>query len=273
MLKKTLLIAGLAVAIATAPAVSADKKKSNKNAAPAQEKVAEPVKLSPIPMDLKTKDDSVSYAIGVNNAKGLQNFIDQNGLKLDPQIITKAMETVLSGHQSQLTDDREREILTAFQQEMQAKASEKQAKEMEIQKQQAGENQKKADAFLAENKSKEGVIVTQSGLQYKVIVNGTGAKPKSTDQVKVHYKGTLIDGSVFDSSIDRGEPITFPVTGVIPGWVEALQLMNKGSKWMLFIPPALAYGERSPSPSIPPNSLLIFEVELLDVISAEQPKK
>ena len=119
--------------------------------------------------------------------------------------------------------------------------------------------------FLAENAKKDGVKTTASGLQYLVMKSGTGATPKATDTVKVHYHGTLINGTVFDSSVQRGEPISFQVTGVIPGWVEALQLMKVGDKWKLFIPAKLAYGEQSPSPAIPPNSVLIFEVELLGI--------
>jgi FKBP-type peptidyl-prolyl cis-trans isomerase FklB len=121
------------------------------------------------------------------------------------------------------------------------------------------------DQFLAENAKKEGVKTTASGLQYKVIKSGSGPSPKATDGVKVHYHGTLINGTVFDSSVERGEPISFPVGGVIPGWVEALQLMKVSDKWKLFIPAKLAYGEQSPSPQIPPNSVLIFEVELLGI--------
>jgi FKBP-type peptidyl-prolyl cis-trans isomerase FklB len=120
-------------------------------------------------------------------------------------------------------------------------------------------------AFLAANAKKEGVITTASGLQYKVMKSGTGESPKATDKVKVHYHGTLIDGTVFDSSVQRGEPIVFPVGAVIPGWVEALQLMKVGDTWQLFIPAKLAYGDQSPSPVIPANSVLIFEVELLDI--------
>jgi FKBP-type peptidyl-prolyl cis-trans isomerase FklB len=119
--------------------------------------------------------------------------------------------------------------------------------------------------FLAANAKKEGVTTTASGLQYKVIQSGAGESPKLTDTVKVHYHGTLIDGTVFDSSVQRGQPITFPVGGVIPGWVEALQLMKIGDKWQLFIPAKLAYGDQSPTPAIPPNSVLIFEVELLGI--------
>ena len=121
------------------------------------------------------------------------------------------------------------------------------------------------DSFLAQNAKKEGVKTTASGLQYKVIKSGTGATPKLSDGVKVHYHGTLINGTVFDSSVERGEPISFPVSGVIAGWTEALQLMKVGDKWQLFIPAKLAYGEQSPTPKIAPNSALIFEVELLGI--------
>jgi FKBP-type peptidyl-prolyl cis-trans isomerase FklB len=128
-----------------------------------------------------------------------------------------------------------------------------------------GNNSEAGEKFLAENAKKDGVKTTASGLQYKVIKSGTGESPKLTDTVKVHYHGTLIDGTVFDSSVERGEPISFPVQGVIPGWVEALQLMKVGDKWQLFIPAKLAYGAQSPSPKIGANSTLIFEVELLGI--------
>src|SRR5712671_515556 len=121
------------------------------------------------------------------------------------------------------------------------------------------------EAFLAANAKKEGVVTTSSGLQYKVMKSGTGESPKLDEKVKVHYHGTLIDGTVFDSSVQRGEPIVFPVGAVIPGWVEALQLMKVGDKWQLVIPAKLAYGEQSPTPAIPPNSVLIFKVELLGI--------
>ena len=127
------------------------------------------------------------------------------------------------------------------------------------------ENPISGEAFLAQNAKKEGVITTASGLQYKVLKSGTGESPKRTDTVKVHNHGTLIDGTVFDSSVQRGQPISFPVNGVIPGWVEALQLMKVGDKWQLFIPARLAYGDQSPGAGIPPNSVLIFEVELLGI--------
>jgi FKBP-type peptidyl-prolyl cis-trans isomerase len=137
-------------------------------------------------------------------------------------------------------------------------------------KEKAQKNLADGEKFLTENKTKEGVKTTESGLQYKVLEAGEGPSPKAGDTVTVHYRGTFVDGTEFDSSYQRGEPATFPLTGVIPGWTEALQLMKKGSKWMLFIPSELAYGERGAGNRIPPNSTLIFEVELLS--SQETPK-
>jgi FKBP-type peptidyl-prolyl cis-trans isomerase len=129
----------------------------------------------------------------------------------------------------------------------------------------AGEKQQAATAeFLAKNKLRQGVTATASGLQYEVLVKGNGPKPKATDTVEVHYHGTLLDGTVFDSSVERGQPVQFPVTGVIPGWIEALQLMSVGDKWKLFIPPSLGYGAQAAG-KIPPNSLLIFEVQLISI--------
>ena len=151
------------------------------------------------------------------------------------------------------------DILTKLRQELTAKAEAKSKAEGE-------KNLKEGKAFLAANAKKDGVKTTATGLQYKVLKSGTGASPQKTDTVKVHYHGTLIDGTVFDSSVQRGEPITFPVSGVIPGWTEALQLMKVGDKWQLFIPSSLAYGELSPPGSkIGPNSTLLFEVELLGI--------
>jgi len=157
--------------------------------------------------------------------------------------------------------DQIRDTMVAFEKDMQQK-------QVEAGKKNAAD----ADKFLAENKKKDGVKTTVSGLQYKVLKEGNGAQPKSSDTVTVNYRGTLVDGTEFDSSYKRGEPATFPVGGVIKGWTEALQLMKPGSKYQLFIPPDLAYGEHSPGPQIPPNSALIFEVELMNVQSgASQP--
>jgi FKBP-type peptidyl-prolyl cis-trans isomerase FklB len=151
------------------------------------------------------------------------------------------------------------QILTAYQQEMQMK----QVAEMTAA---AAENAKQAEAFLSKNSLQEGVVSLPSGLQYKVLAKGEGATPKIDSKVEVHYAGTLIDGTEFDSSYQRGEPVSFPVNGVIPGWTEALQLMKEGDKWQLVIPPQLAYGENGAPPVIPANSALVFEVELLKVL-------
>ena len=157
-----------------------------------------------------------------------------------------------------LTEQEIREITTAFQKEMMAKQE-------ELNKKLGEKNKKEGEVFLAENKKKEGVKTLPSGLQYKVIKAGTGKKPKLTDTVTTNYRGTLIDGTEFDSSYRRGQPASFPVNGVIPGWTEALQLMEEGAKWQLFVPPNLAYGDRGAGRQIGPNATLIFEVELISI--------
>lgn len=157
-----------------------------------------------------------------------------------------------------MSEEEYRNTMANFRKEMMAK--------QQAQMKTKGEkNKKEGDAFLAENKDKKGIVSLPSGLQYKVIKEGEGDTPKATDKVTVHYRGTLIDGTEFDSSYGRGEPATFPVNGVIPGWTEALQLMNAGSKWQLFIPSKLAYGERGAGGKIGPNSTLIFDVELISI--------
>ena len=148
--------------------------------------------------------------------------------------------------------------MTAFQKEMMAKHA-------EVMNTLGEKNKKEGEVFLAENKKKEGVTTLPSGLQYKVIKAGTGKKPKSTDTVTVNYRGTLIDGTEFDSSYRRGEPASFGVSGVIPGWTEAMQLMQEGAKWQVVVPPNLAYGEKGAGPNIGPNATLIFEIELISI--------
>ena len=199
------------------------------------------------------KDDKekLGYALGMNYGT---MFLRQD-VELDPDALLRGLKDVLSSNKTLLTEDQVRQTLN----DAQGRIREKQQAKAKVQ---GAENKKKADAFLAENKDKPGVTVTGSGLQYKVLSTGAGAKPAATDSVTVHYKGTLLDGTEFDSSYKRGQPATFGVSGVIKGWTEALQLMNAGSKWQLFIPPDLAYGEQG-RPNIPPNSLLVFEVELL----------
>ncbi len=204
--------------------------------------------------ELKTTQDSVSYAIGLNIGK---NF---KGQKVDVTVDAVAMgiQHVLDSSKVLMTDEQAQACMMAFQQRMMAKQE-------EVGKASGEKNKKEGEAFLAANKNKEGVKTTASGMQYKVIKMGTGPKPKADQTVSVQYKGTTIDGKEFDSSYKRGEPATFAVNQVIKGWTEAVQLMPVGSKWELFIPSELAYGDRGAGESIGPNATLIFEVELLSV--------
>jgi FKBP-type peptidyl-prolyl cis-trans isomerase FklB len=195
----------------------------------------------------------VSYAIGLNIGHGFK----QQGLDLDPELVGRAIKDVLSGQPELMTETEAKETLTAFQQEFRAIQMKKKAE-------QTVKNKADGDAFLAANKAKSGVESLPDGLQYTVLTKGTGALPAPSDTVTVNYRGTLLDGTEFDSSYKRGQPASFPVGGVIKGWTEALQKMSVGSKWKLFIPSELAYGEQGQR-SIPPNSVLIFEVELLDI--------
>ncbi len=198
---------------------------------------------------LKDSKDKVSYSIGLNIGFNLK----KQNVSINPDTFVLGLKDALAG-KPQMTDEQVKETMTAFEKEM-------------IDKQKAAGVKNGADGekFLAENKKKEGVKATASGLQYKVVKEGTGAQPKEKDTVMANYRGTLIDGTEFDSSYKRGQPATFPVSGVIKGWTEALQMMKVGSKYQLFIPAKLAYGERAIGPDIGPNSTLIFEVELLDV--------
>ena len=203
---------------------------------------------------LKNEKDKVSYSIGLNIGG---NFKSQS-VDINTDVLLKGIKDALSGSKPLMTEKEIQETMTAFQKEMTAKHGE-QTKAL------AETNKKEGEAFLAANKGKEGVKTTSSGLQYKIIKDGNGQTPKATDTVTVNYSGTLIDGTEFDSSYKRGEPASFPLNGVIPGWTEALQMMKVGSKWQLFLPPALAYGERGQGRVIGPNAALIFEVELLSV--------
>lgn len=210
--------------------------------------------------ELTTPNQRVSYSIGANIGG---NFKRQE-IDIDSKALTAGINDALAGKLA-LTEAEMREVMTAFQQEMQTKMMAKARAQDEANAKAGPENLKKGEEFLAANAKKEGVKSTASGLQYKVVKSGTGKTPKSADTVKVHYHGTLIDGTVFDSSVERKEPISFPVNGVIPGWTEALQLMKEGDKWQLFIPSKLAYGEQGAGDKIGPNSVLVFEVELLAI--------
>ena len=205
-------------------------------------------------IELNDQKAKVSYSIGMS----LGTDFKAQGIDIDPEVMMQAIKDVSAGGNTLMTEEEVRKTITDFQKDLAAKQEAK-AKEGGV------KNLKDGAAFLAENGKKEGVVTLPSGLQYKIEKKGTGKKPGAKDSVTVHYKGTLIDGTEFDSSYKRGEPVSFPVGGVIPGWTEALQLMEEGSKWQLFIPANLAYGERGAGAQIGPNSTLIFEVELLKV--------
>ncbi len=202
----------------------------------------------------KTKMDKVSYCIGLSMGK---DFKGQD-IKLNISMLTRGIRDAMSGATPAISEEEMRTILSEFQQEVMAK--------MEVQRKSAGEkNKKEGEAFLAANKTKEGVVTLPDGLQYKILKEGNGPKPTASQTVKCHYRGTLIDGREFDSSYKRNEPAEFALGQVIKGWTEALQLMPVGSKWQLFIPSELAYGERGAGQLIGPNATLIFEVELLSI--------
>jgi FKBP-type peptidyl-prolyl cis-trans isomerase FklB len=203
---------------------------------------------------LETLMDKVSYSIGLNIGK---DFKAQN-IEVNPELLARGIKDAISDTKPLLTDEEIQEAIGSFQQERMAEAE-------EMAKAAGEKNRQEGESFLLENAKKEGVVTLPSGLQYKVIEEGTGKSPEPGDQVTVHYRGTLIDGTEFDSSYERGEPVTFPVGGVIPGWTEALQLMKEGAKWNLFIPPSLAYGEQGAGQVIGPNATLLFEVELISV--------
>jgi FKBP-type peptidyl-prolyl cis-trans isomerase len=213
-----------------------------------------PASTTAAPLALKTKEDKFSYAIGMKMGA---NFKKQ-AVPVNAAILSRGVKDALAGNKTLLTDDEAQAAIMDVQKDMQAKMQEKN-KEM------AEGNKKTGESFLAANKSKEGVVTTPSGLQYKIEKAGTGPKPTPTDSVVCNYRGTLIDGKEFDSSYKRGQPATFPVTGVIKGWTEALQLMPVGSKWQLFVPSDLAYGDRGAGADIGPGTTLIFEVELMSI--------
>jgi FKBP-type peptidyl-prolyl cis-trans isomerase FklB len=207
-----------------------------------------------VPLTLKTQKDKFSYALGMKMGANLH----KQSVAVDPNILARGLKDALAGGKTLLTEEEAQAAITNVQKELQKQQQEKTQLAAEA-------NKKSGEAFLAANKTKEGVVALPSGLQYKILTEGTGPKPTTTDSVVCNYRGTLINGTEFDASSKHGGPATFPVTGVIKGWTEALQLMPVGSKWQLFIPSDLAYGERAPGGEIGPDSTLVFEVELLSI--------
>jgi FKBP-type peptidyl-prolyl cis-trans isomerase len=211
----------------------------------------------PAPLVLKTPKDKVSYAMGMNFGTGLR----KQSIDIDPAILARGLRDAFSSGKTLLTEEQARAVLTQLQTDMRKKQQDL--------AQVAGEaNRKQGVAFLEANKANAGVVTLPSGLQYKILQEGTGPKPALTDTVVCNYRGTLLDGTEFDSSYKRGQPATFPVNGVIKGWTEALQLMPAGSKWQIFVPADLAYGNTGAGGQIGPGATLIFEVELVSI----QPK-
>ena len=206
------------------------------------------------PLTLKTPKEKASYAMGMNFGAGLR----KQSIDIDPAILARGLRDAFSNGKTLLTEDEARAILTQLQSDLRKK-------QQDLAQQAGDANKKEGIAFLAANKTKDGIVTLPSGLQYKVLQAGAGPKPAPTDTVVCNYRGTLLDTTEFDSSYKRGQPATFPVNGVIKGWTEALQLMPVGSKWQLFIPSELAYGERGAGGQIGPNATLIFEVELLSI--------
>jgi FKBP-type peptidyl-prolyl cis-trans isomerase FklB len=203
---------------------------------------------------LKTDKDKSSYALGMSIGTGLH----RQGIPVDPAVVARGLKDAMAGSKTLMTEEEMKSTL----QQLRAEVGKEQAAKAHV----AGEgNRKEGEAFLSANKSKEGVTALPDGLQYKVVKEGTGPKPTASDTVTVNYRGTLVNGKEFDSSYKRGQPVSFPVSGVIKGWTEALQLMPVGSKWELYIPADLAYGDNPPDPSIGPGDTLIFEVELLSI--------
>jgi len=258
-----MILLGVAYARQQTPAASSPQNPPAKSsAAPAAKQgSATAKKPAPAPFTLKTPKDKASYAYGLSLGQGMK----KNAVDLDPSVIYRGIKDGLGTGKPLMTEEEVRATITAFQTDLRQK---QQARMQAL----AESNKKEGETFLAENKTKEGVVTLPSGLQYKILQEGDGPKPTATDTVVCNYKGTLLDNTEFDSSYKRGQPATFPVNGVIRGWTEALQLMPVGSKWQLFIPPDMAYGSRgTPGGNIGPNATLVFEVELLSIKTPPPP--
>jgi FKBP-type peptidyl-prolyl cis-trans isomerase FklB len=225
-------------------------------AAPAQTPAAKaPAGQAPAPASaFKTQKEKISYAIGMEMGKGVKT----QGIDVDPTILVQGLNDAISGAKPQMSEEELRQVISGLQQEIRQK-------QMQAQQAAATENKSKGEAFLAENAKKDGMVVLPDGLQYKILTAGQGKKPAETDTVMCNYKGTFVDGTEFDSSTQAGKPVPFEVKNVIPGFKEVLQLMPVGSKWQVFVPSTLAYGERGAGGVIGPNATLIFEIELVSI--------
>jgi FKBP-type peptidyl-prolyl cis-trans isomerase FklB len=228
-------------------------------------------------LTLKTPKDKASYAVGLNVGRNLGAQLRQQSVEVDQAILLRGVKDALAGGKTLMTDDEAKAALTQLQAEIRTRQQEKMKVEQEKMKAVAETNKKQGLEYLEANKSNDGVVALPSGLQYKILTEGTGPKPVATDTIVCNYRGTLIDGTEFDSSYKRGQPLTIGANRVIKGWTEALQLMQVGSKWQLFIPSDLGYGDGGKPPIIGPGATLIFEVELLSIQgkdkSAEAPTK
>jgi len=237
----------------TAPAPTAGAQK-----APAAKTGATTTPKTPVPFTLKTQKDKVSYAVGMNVGKGVAARLKQQSVEVNQAVLLRGMKDALAGGKMLLTEEEERTVLT----QLTLEARKKQEEQMKLA---AEPNKKIGEEYLTANKTKEGVVTLPSGLQYKILTEGTGPKPSAADTVVCNYRGTLISGTEFDSSYKRGQPLSIQVNRVIKGWTEALQLMSVGSKWQLFIPSDLGYGDGGQPPTIGPGATLIFEVELISI--------
>lgn len=246
-MNRTFLLAGACAFALLAASCGKTEKSSNQSNAS-----SEPI---------TTFEDSVSYIIGFNMGGSLRDIKDEVNLNL----LMQGVSDMINGKETKITRETANPIMRRFEGQMREKVK-------KVEDEKCAKNKAEGSKFLEENKSKSGVITTASGLQYIILKEGSGPKPKEADQVKVNYFGTLIDGTEFDNSYKRGQPAEFRVNGVIKGWTETLQLMNTGSKFKIFVPSELAYGDRSAGPQIGPGSVLIFEIELLEIVNAADNK-
>jgi FKBP-type peptidyl-prolyl cis-trans isomerase FklB len=241
-----------------APAATTQKKAATASATAKKPGTAAPAALT-------TKKAKFSYALGMNIGTGLGGQLKKQGVEVDWNLVAQGLKDVAAGSKTRLTQEEAQAVVTEMQNDVR--------KEQQEKMQEAGaKNKTEGEAFLAANKSKEGIVTLPDGLQYKILTEGKGPKPAASDSVVCNYKGTLINGTEFDSSYKRGQPATFGVGQVIKGWTEALQLMPVGSKWQLYIPSGLAYGERGAGADIGPDATLIFEVELLSIVDKNADK-